>query len=273
MGGSGKTGFFQDFDSYEVSLKRKAFPGIIALLAFCISTSCFHSTETYVPQPERTDRELLFQVSTMRSLLAGAYSGEKTIEELRKRGDFGIGMVNGLDGEIVLLDGRFYQIKSDGQASRLPGMAKTPFAVVTYFDTDRAMSIEKTPEGSMPLKKILPTMIQDKNAFYAIKIRGEFLTVKVRSVPLQTKPYRRLSEVLKNDQKIYDLRHVKGTLVGFWFPVYSDGINVSGYHFHFISQNKKTGGHLLDCRLKRGRIEIDHTIRFQVELISEKKAN
>ncbi len=80
----------------------------------------------------------------------------------------------------------------------------------------------------------------------AIRIDGHFKSVKVRSVPRQEKPYQGLEDAVKH-QTEFQLKNVSGTLVGFRFPHYMDGVNVPGYHFHFITADKKAGGHALDC--------------------------
>ena len=42
---------------------------------------------------------------------------------------------------------------------------------------------------------------------------------------------------------------VKGTLVGFRCPAFVKGINVPGYHLHFLTEDRKAGGHVLDLRV------------------------
>jgi acetolactate decarboxylase len=54
--------------------------------------------------------------------------------------------------------------------------------------------------------------------------------------------------------------------VGFRFPDYVGGLNVSGYHFHFITGDRSAGGHLLDCRIARGEIQVDHESDLRLEL-------
>ncbi len=41
---------------------------------------------------------------------------------------------------------------------------------------------------------------------------------------------------------------IEGTLVGFWAPAYAQAVNVPGYHFHFLSEDRTFGGHVLDVR-------------------------
>src|SRR5918995_4538526 len=73
----------------------------------------------------------LFQTSTIDALLEGKYDGDVSFAELEERGDFGLGTLDALDGEMVALDGGFYQVKADGQAYAIDREMRTPFAVVT----------------------------------------------------------------------------------------------------------------------------------------------
>src|SRR5215210_8957829 len=78
----------------------------------------------------------LFQTSTIDALLEGSYEGDVSFAELGARGDFGLGTLDALDGEMICLDGSFYQIKSDGRAYAVGTGTRTPFAVVTVFEPD-----------------------------------------------------------------------------------------------------------------------------------------
>lgn len=55
-------------------------------------------------------------------------------------------------------------------------------------------------------------------------------------------------------------------MVGFWFPTYAEGINLPGYHFHFISEDHSQGGHVLDCRVRQADIAIDVSDQLTVDL-------
>jgi len=101
--------------------------------------------------------------------------------------------------------------------------------------------------------------------FYAIKVEGTFAYIKTRSVQKQTEPYPPLVEVT-SAQTVFEFNDVEGTLVGFWCPEYSDGINLPGYHLHFISDDFTMGGHLLECSMKAGTILIDTTTEYHMLL-------
>jgi acetolactate decarboxylase len=96
-------------------------------------------------------------------------------------------------------------------------------------------------------------------------VDGRFDYARTRSVPRQHKPYPPLAEVVKH-QPTFELRDVSGSLVGFRYPDYAQGLNVSGYHFHFITKDRSAGGHVLGCRLAAGELYIDHEGDLRLEL-------
>ncbi len=213
------------------------------------------------------DRDTLFQISTLSALQEGVYDGVITLDELTNYGDFGIGTFEGLDGEMLYLDGRFYQVKSDGHVYQPAGSIKSPFAAVTFFDIDKKAPIAQ----EMDLKKLqefIESLLPTKNIMYAVKVEGNFKYIKVRSVPRQNKPYPRLAEVVKN-QPVFELNNMKGTIIGYWLPDYLKGINMTGFHLHFLSADHKAGGHLLDCVLTGGNVLLDYTSKSYLVLPEE----
>jgi len=206
-----------------------------------------------------------FQVSTLDALNAGVYEGALPLSALKLHGDFGLGTYDGLDGEMVFLDGKFYQVKEDGVGYIVADRVKTPFSTVTFFRPDRALNLTgKTnyQELQQQINAQLPTL----NLPYAIRIKGNFPYLKVRSVPKQKSPYPPLAEVVSKQQRIFDLRNVKGTLVGFRLPQYLKGTNAAGYHFHFITDDLKAGGHLLDGEFMDNVVEVDALPDWEVTL-------
>jgi len=218
----------------------------------------------WVPATAGPGRDVLYQTATIDALMAGLFDGQMSIGQLTKRGDFGLGTFDKLDGEMVVLDGIVYQITSDGVAHKASASVTTPFAAVTFFDNDRAARIRR--ERALPaLKEYLDSMLPSKNLFYAIRIDGTFTRVRTRSVPRQSKPYPRLSDVVAR-QPVFEFADVKGTVVALRCPYYVKGVNVPGYHMHFITADRKRGGHLLDCTLKSGIATLDVTPEFHLLL-------
>jgi len=202
------------------------------------------------------DREVLFQVSTIDALLLSVYDGILTIGELKEKGDFGIGTFDKLEGEMLVVDGECYQVKVDGVAYIVPDEATTPFATVTFFDPDETVLIETA--NFSELKEILEASFPSKNVFYAVRIDGTFPYVKTRSVPAQERPYPLLVDVTAN-QTVFEFEDASGTVVGFWCPEFASGMNVPGYHLHFITDDRKAGGHILDLRVEGAEVALDVT--------------
>jgi acetolactate decarboxylase len=216
------------------------------------------------PAPQR---DLLTQISTIKAIQSGAYDGVLTIGDLKQHGDFGIGTFEALDGEMVVLDGKVYQIKADGKVYLVDDKVMTPFASVTYFDTDSQIPLygENANITYAKCQELINKALPTENIFYAIKITGVFSYIKVRSVPAQQKPYPPLVEVTKN-QPVFEYHDIAGTIVGFYCPSYVDGVNVPGYHLHFLGTGEYAGGHILDFIVKEGDISIDNTSEFEMIL-------
>ena len=221
---------------------------LIGLTTLLFSTLC--STSSAAEQDDS-----LFQYSTINALLNGYYDGDMHFATLAAHGDMGLGTFNHLAGEMIGLDGKLYQIKTDGIAYPVDGNRYTPFAVVTHFDVDQSVPLP----GNLDypgLQQALSQLITNHNHFYAFRIRGSFHKITVRSVPAQTPPYRPLAEVIKEQVK-FQYTDQEGTLVGFYTPDYMNGLNVPGYHFHFLNADHSRGGHVLALETEAGKIEID----------------
>ena len=201
--------------------------------------------ETLREEELHAEREphVLFQASTIGALLEGAYDGDLSFAELAEHGDLGLGTLNGLDGEMIGLDGSFYRADVDGGVSEIGGPERTPFAVVTRFEPTIDAGIEG-PLDHEGLLARLDELIPAAAASCAIRLDGRFAMVRARSVPRQSPPYRPLTEVVA-EQHVFELTDVEGTMLGFRFPDYVEGIEVSGYHLHFIGEDRSRGGHVL----------------------------
>jgi acetolactate decarboxylase len=197
-----------------------------------------------------------YQVATISSLVAGGYDGDTTVGELLRHGGFGLGTFNGVDGEMMVLDGQVYRGTSDSRAHLVSRSERTPFAVVVDF----------RPQGSMPvaagqsleqLQAALDALPDSASRVLAVRIDGQFQSIQVRSEPKQTPPYRPLAEVIKEQQVVHTLTDVDGTLIGFRFPATASSVNVAGWHFHFLSADKAHGGHVITLTTAAGRAQFE----------------
>lgn len=208
--------------------------------------------------------ETLTQVSTIDALLEGVYDGVMTFEELATYGDFGIGTFASLDGEMLAVDGRFYQVTGEGVVRQVAGDMTTPFAAVTWFEEDMRGGL---PEGLdlSGIEALLDSEFDTLNTFYAIRIDGAFSLMTTRSVPSQQKPYPPLAEVTAH-QRVFELGPVAGTVVGFRCPEFVGGVNVPGYHLHFLSADQAAGGHVLALTVSSATALVDVTRDFHMVL-------
>ncbi len=214
-------------------------------------------------------RDTLYLAAPFVALADGLYDGEVTFAALKEHGDLGLGAIAGSDGELVLLDGRAYQVKGDGSVAPLPDSLTTPWAMATFFEPDWETGV--TEPVDMPgLLRLLDSKIADPGLPHAFRIEGRFAQIRTRSVAGQKPPYRRLIDVIR-DQVTFDLANVEGTIVGFRIPGYLEGVNVPGYHMHFLAADRKGGGHVLAFRADRLRVAGDAKTAVRLQLPRDRR--
>lgn len=217
-------------------------------------------------QRDEAEDDTVFQTSTISALLDGAYEGDVTFAELAEHGDFGLGTLQHLDGEMIALDGAFYAARADGRVSTIPPETRTPFAVVVPWRTDggRALAaVSALTTLAMEIDRIAPP---DGNIL-AVRVDGHFSRILARSVPKQSPPYAALADVAAQ-QVVFEWHDLHATLVGFRCPASLGGYDLVGYHWHVLSDDRTRGGHLLDCALTSGRAAIHHAAELHVEIPS-----
>jgi acetolactate decarboxylase len=203
----------------------------------------------------------VFQTSTVNALMEGASTGDMTMGELKTHGDFGLGTFDGLDGEMIELDGKVFQVRADGRAHPVEDSARTPFATVSFFKADESARLDR-PCDQRAMLAAVAAMLPSENIFHALRIEGRFDYVKTRAVAKQDKSVG--LEDATREEPIFEFNDVEGTIVGFFTPDYLRGVNVPGYHLHFITADRSAGGHVLDCRTKDVTIKIHHTPEFEL---------
>ncbi|MGA7109943.1 MAG: acetolactate decarboxylase [Terracidiphilus sp.] len=213
----------------------------------------------YLDQPLHT----LFSVSTSAALVEGLYQGALRISQLLEHGDFGIGTFVNADGEMVVLDGVAYQIAT-GNAVRIASPETLiPYAVVTRFKEE--MADEEASFGSFnEATGLCDAMRDSENLFYTFRIDGQFDTVSVR-VLRPVEHGTRLAAAAQGQEE-HTFQGVTGTIVGLWTPAYASSMSIPGYHFHFISDDRTRGGHVLDCAARHVLIRACSIADFHVAL-------
>ncbi len=205
--------------------------------------------------------QTVFQTSTVGALMEGASAGDMTMGELKTHGDFGLGTFDGLDGEMIELDGKVFQVRADGHAHPVEDSARTPFATASFFKADETARLNR-PCDQRAMLAAVAAMLPSRNIFHALRIEGRFDYVKTRAVAKQDKSVG--LEAAAREEPVFEFHDVEGTIVGFFTPDYLRGVNVPGYHLHFITADRSAGGHMLDCRTRDVTIKIHHTPEFEL---------
>jgi acetolactate decarboxylase len=212
-----------------------------------------HLVERALAEYLGVEHHTLFQVSTAGALVEGVYQGAVSVGLVREHGDLGLGTFEDLDGEMVVLDGHVYRVSSDGDVHEVPDAATTPFAVVTRFGDPDTVELDVIDDLAA-LAAAVDARRESGNVFFAVRVDGHFDAVHVRAA-CRTAPGVPLA-VATEDQSEFELVAVDGTMVGFWSPPYASGVEVAGYHLHFMTDDRSAGGHVLGCRGRGLRLRV-----------------
>lgn len=229
------------------------------LAAFCETTGRSSSDvmaralQSYIRTNEKGNA--VYLSAPVNSLLKGFYEQDTFVYDLKKYGDFGLGTFNNLDGEMLMIDGRVYRLGADGFTYDIDDGARTPFACVTFFSPDLVEEIEGDLDYAA-FNSILESLIVSRNMLYAIRIDGIFSNVRVWSVQKQENYHPLKEEEGSGDRPVFEFSDVRGTLAGFYVPRFIKSLSMPGFHLHFLTEDKKQGGHLHECRLQSAQIAL-----------------
>ena len=232
--------------------------GLLAVSAVSAQNSLFFGNN---------NDDSMYQVSLMQAFMHGEYNGVVTVGDLKSHGDIGLGTFEGVNGEMIILDGAIYQAAADGSINVMSDNEKIPFATITKFDEDAKID-DLTAKDFNDLTSQLDKEIEKygTNNMYVIKIKGDFKNITVRSVEKQEEPYKEFTEVAAVDQKVFNHTDQTGTLVAVYFPEYMNELNMHGWHLHFLSDDKTVGGHVLGLNDFKGSGQIDEIHEFNMIL-------
>ncbi|MDR2977236.1 MAG: acetolactate decarboxylase [Streptococcaceae bacterium] len=206
----------------------------------------------------------LFQFNTLASLMSGFYDGQITVADIKKRGDFGIGSFDQVNGEMIVLDGVVYQAKGEGgiQVTVAEPNQTAPYVAVNKQQTDVQFEIIESHESD-EVEQMIEAHLTSRNLFHSVKIHGNFSRLKIR---MATKTPSGIGfDVVSAHQAEYELTNLAGTIVGFWTPSLFHGVSLGGFHLHFISDDKTIGGHVYDFSLEEASVELG-----QIDKIEQK---
>jgi acetolactate decarboxylase len=194
----------------------------------------------------------------------GLYDGITTIQEARSHGDFGVGQFSALDGELIVADGAFYRARADGSVHLADDKDELCFAQLCFYEPhekwDAPANIDDQSFGVF-LSKVLSF----RNSFCAFRIIGKFSEVVPTSPPALAKPYPKFDAVGKL-RKSFPVTNISGCIVGLYSPVFTEDVGIPGYHFHFISDDRRSGGHVTSFSLATGQVDAARIDRFDLSL-------
>lgn len=209
------------------------------------------------------DSHVLYQVSTATALVEGVYQGAVRVGTLREHGDLGLGTFVDLDGEMVIVNGHFFQVRSNGSVREVDDSVLSPFAVITHFTPERAVTLEQCPDMAY-LTSRFDGLRNSDNLFFALRVDGKFEYVHTRAMPRVQEGVPLVNAAAVQPE--FEFTDIAGTLVGFWTPEYAKTFNVPGYHLHFISADRTHGGHLLQCRGSNLSLRIQSEGEYHIAL-------
>ena len=213
----------------------------------------------------------MFQVSTLQALALGYSRAVVNVGEIMRHGDIGLGTFEDVNGEMIVLDGHCYRADEKGNVSEADDETGVPFSSVTIFKEDRYCEIDSI-DSIEKLKVFLDLRIEEKfglNSMHIVRIDGSFKKVCARSESGYRAHHVTLKEALSATQRDFYFDDINGTLVCVYYPDYMDGINASGWHLHFVSEDRKRGGHVFDLSMEKGTAYFDKITNIEIILPRE----
>lgn len=204
----------------------------------------------------------------MGAIKDGYLNGNVDVGTLRKQGNFGLGGFESFSGEMLLLDGVVYRIPFNGVPEVAKDADRLTYAEFTQFHP--TFSDFETSISKMELLKKLSEKLDNPNQFYSIKITGTFIRIKYRTLVEQDPPYHK-PICAKLIDHVFDKDNVQGTIIGFINPSFvKGGIDYPGSHLHFLSDDRRLGGHVYDFEISSATIEIGSHQVFIIHLPTAK---
>ena len=237
-----------------------------SLLLFCLIVllACNDTSPVTTTSENKTHNEF-YHYSLWAALVNKIYDGNLTVKEAKTHGDIGLGSYNGVDGELIMVDGILYQVPSSGEVKLPNDTMLIPYLNATFFDKEFSFDINDRINYDS-LRKKIERHFPSHNFFYAFKIHGEFDSLKLGSLQRQERPYLQGLDSLLPKRPTFNHTNIPGTMVGFYSPDFIGDINVAGFHLHFLSDDKKVGGHVMEFTGKNFKVDMDKLTSYRFVL-------
>lgn len=204
----------------------------------------------------------IYQFSLLNALMDGVSETGITASKLSSKGNQGLGTFARMNGELLFLDGKIYQLQAEGNVREVNPDEQIPFAVSTQFEAQHTVSV------ALPRKETIDEALdafnaRAKNLFMTYRIHGRFEYLKCRTVRGQSYKGEPLSELGKK-QSVEEYRDVEGTIIGIRTPTNWQGFGVAGEHLHFVNDERSAGGHVLE--VKAGEVSMQMAVASNVHI-------
>ena len=181
------------------------------------------------------------------ALFNGDFSSSTTAGAEFAGSRLGLGVMDGLNGEVISVRGVTWRVPASGVPIEVSPSEGIAFGIAAHGGREHQICI---PNGS-DMTGILSAIdmylaenhVDHEDVVCAVEIMGSFSNVLLRTEAAPTFPEETLTEVLENEIR-FEFDEWRGTLVGFRFPDESDGQIIPGLHFHAISADQFSGGHV-----------------------------
>lgn len=213
----------------------------------------------------------IYQYSLLNALMDGVCETGIPVSKFLSKGTQGLGTFVRMQGELIFLDGKVYQLQAGGKTREADASDQIPFAVSTNFVAQRTQSVDFADKSGID-QALNGFNANAKNLFMTYRIEGAFDHVKCRTVEGQEYKGQSLSELGKK-QSVEEYSKVKGTIIGFRTPLNWQGFGVAGEHLHFINKDRSAGGHVLDVRGKGLEMKMAVAANVHVELPTSEDFN
>ena len=213
----------------------------------------------------------MYQVSTLQALALGYSRAVLSAGELLAEGDTGLGTFEDVNGEMIVMDGHCFRADQDGNVTEIPPETGVPFAAVAKLYGEQEFLLKDMPDISY-IRAELTRKIEERfglNSMHVVRIDGVFEKVDARSEAPYRSHHISLKEILGQNQKAFIFENIRGSLVGVYFPDYMDGINMPGWHLHFLSEDRTIGGHVFDVSIREGTAKVDKITNIYINLPKE----
>jgi len=236
------------------------------LISTLVATLFFTTSFVHIPLGDKPPNHL-FTVGVGAGLIGGLYDGYYSYGKLKQHGDFGLGAPDKLDGELVVFQGKIYQTQNTGKTFVVDDKQLTSFAMVNFFQPDKKFTVSSAMNKES-LFHFLDSVLTNVNGLYAIHISGTFSYLKTRAFPpVKEHDHTPLASMLSL-QHFFEFNNAQGDLIGYRLPSFMDNTNISGYHFHFLNNQKDAGGHMIDVKADSITIEIDQMDSYSIQVPS-----